>query len=295
MQPSVQTANENQNEQETTFFFQIPNEAVGLMEKKILTPSGATEKIDANDLIWWGFFYTFLVQGTTCYQTRKTISDRFDCSPRTVTRHIERLKTLGLLNVEERKGTSNIYTATTLDQFLAMRTQQPKQKPTLRIVRNEEKPDEPEAEFSACVADLPALPDIVQATDQSAGELRPDPILECVDGLDDVPLTEAPEGFDEVKAPSALTLNENEIEIANLQNQHSEVEEKIRKFDWWLKGKDVEKMIRFASDYGLTRESPQAIRDLVNEKLDNAVRLKNRLEIELESHGIFDHIEEGVY
>lgn len=157
-----------------------------------------------------------------------------------------------------------------------------KQKPTLSIVHNEEKSDEQRAnESGSRPADIQAVPEPVQTPDQSAGDVLPDPVPECASSLVSVPLT--------------LNENENEIEIASLQNQHSEVEEKIRKFDMWLKGKDVEKMIRFAGDYGLTRESPQAIRDLVTEKRDNAVRLKNRLEIELESHGIFDHIAEGVY
>lgn len=56
------------------------------------------------------------------------------------------------------------------------------------IKTKEEKPDEPEAESCACVADLPAISNVVPLPVHPAGDLPPDPSVECVDGLDDVPL-----------------------------------------------------------------------------------------------------------
>ncbi|EGQ5290517.1 hypothetical protein I4A91_002220 [Enterobacter hormaechei] len=105
-------------------FEMLPVEALSLLGKKIRTPDDRVEKIDGDDLVWWMFFFTFLHQKTPCYQTRKTISDRFDCDERTVSRRTARLEKLGLLSIEKRKGTSCIYTATSVEQFLMMKTEQ---------------------------------------------------------------------------------------------------------------------------------------------------------------------------
>jgi len=114
---------ENNNAQEVSGkFAMIPNEILGMLNKNILTPAGTVEKIDGDDLAWWGFFFTFRYQNKPCYQTRKTISDRFDCSEKTVTRRTARLESLGLLTIETRKGTSNIFTASSVEEFLAMKT-----------------------------------------------------------------------------------------------------------------------------------------------------------------------------
>lgn len=114
---------EHNNEQEVTGkFAMIPNELLGMLNKNILTPAGTVEKIDGDDLTWWGFFFTFRYQNKPCYQTRKTISERFDCSEKTVTRRTARLEGLGLLTVKKRKGTSNIYTAASVEEFLAKKT-----------------------------------------------------------------------------------------------------------------------------------------------------------------------------
>lgn len=105
-------------------FEMLPVEALSLLGKKIRTPDGGVMRVDGDDLVWWMFFFTFLHQKTLCYQTRKTISDRFDCDERTVSRRTARLEELGLLTIEKRKGTSSIYTATSVEQFLLMRTDQ---------------------------------------------------------------------------------------------------------------------------------------------------------------------------
>ncbi|MGR7626747.1 hypothetical protein H4O05_03990 [Citrobacter freundii] len=105
-------------------FAMLPNEALSLLGKKIRTPDGRVMKVDGDDLVWWMFFFTFLHQKKPCYQTRKTISDWFDCDERTVSRRTARLEELGLLTIEKRKGTSSIYTATSVEQFLLMKTDQ---------------------------------------------------------------------------------------------------------------------------------------------------------------------------
>ncbi|HAU5793594.1 TPA: hypothetical protein J4786_003288 [Citrobacter amalonaticus] len=298
----------NQNEQERTF------DRLDTEVKRLTTltaEDGTKIPFTGNMKIVYSYLYTFytnekrLNYPDPIYPNMRLIAEENGITLPTAQKCINSLVNAGVLikdSIQVKAGFESNNYIVMLPAEVVARNKTPetqpkptKQKPDLRIVHNEEKPDEQQTEPCACVAPVQALPDPIQTTDQQAGDVPPDPSVECVDVLDDVPLTDAPEGVDEVKAPSALTLNENEIEIASLQNQHSEVEEKIRKFDWWLKGKDVEKMIRFAGDYGLTRESPQAIRDLVTEKRENAVKLKNRLEIELESHDVFDHIAEGVY
>lgn len=97
-------------------FAMLPNEILGILGKNILTPSGRVEKIDGDDLVWWMFFFTFLYQKKPCYQTRKTISDRFECSEKTVTRRTARLESLGLLDIQKRKGTSSIFTAASVEE-----------------------------------------------------------------------------------------------------------------------------------------------------------------------------------
>jgi hypothetical protein len=68
----------------------IPNEILGMLNKNVRTPAGTVEKIDGDDLAWWGFFFTFRYQKMQCYQNRNTISDRFDCDVKTVTRRTAR-------------------------------------------------------------------------------------------------------------------------------------------------------------------------------------------------------------
>lgn len=114
----------NNQSQVSGKFAMIPDEIIGMLNKNVRTVTGTVEKIDGDDLIWWGFFFTFRYQGMKCYQTRQTISDRFDCSEKTVTRRTARLECLGLLTIEQRKGTSNIYTAASVEEFLAMKTRE---------------------------------------------------------------------------------------------------------------------------------------------------------------------------
>jgi len=123
-------------------FAMIPNEILGMLNKNVLTPAGTVEKIDGDDLAWWGFFFTFRYQNKPCYQTRKTISDRFDCSEKTVTRRTARLESLGLLTIETRKGTSNIFTASSAEEFLEMKT---KKKVTPKGESNGEKAEKQSA------------------------------------------------------------------------------------------------------------------------------------------------------
>ncbi|HAT6804354.1 TPA: hypothetical protein JAN03_20250 [Citrobacter freundii] len=151
------------------------------------------------------------------------------------------------------------------------------------IPKHTKKVKQNEGDIPPQFSDIPAAVESVGDSDgvyDIPGEaIQSDPANECSDGVNACP----------------VTLNTNEVEIAGLQKQLSEAEEKIVKFDNWLKGRDVEKMIRYAGQYGINRELSQSIRDLVTEHRKQAVNDKVRLEIELESHGIFDHIAEGVY
>ena len=155
---------EHNNEQELTGkFAMLPNEVLGMWGKNILTPSGTVEKIDGDDLVWWMFFFTFRHQDKPCYQTRKTISDRFDCSEKTVTRRTARLESLGLLDIRARKGTSSIFTAASVEEFLAKKTNK---KVTPKEESNGEKTNYNDApEISAPVAEQTGLLSFVDASD----------------------------------------------------------------------------------------------------------------------------------
>ncbi|HGK4042949.1 hypothetical protein N5J30_17490 [Klebsiella michiganensis] len=121
---SEENTGTNDESQVSGKFAMIPNEILGMLGKNVRTPAGTVEKIDGDDLAWWGFFFTFRYQKKPCYQNRNTISDRFDCDVKTVTRRTSRLENLGLLEIKPRKGTSNIYTAASVEEFLAMRTRE---------------------------------------------------------------------------------------------------------------------------------------------------------------------------
>ena len=121
---SEENTGTNDESQVSGKFAMIPNEILGMLGKNVRTPAGTVEKIDGDDLAWWGFFFTFRYQKKPCYQNRNTISDRFDCDVKTVTRRTARLKRLGLLTIEQRKGTSSVYTAASVEEFLAMRTRE---------------------------------------------------------------------------------------------------------------------------------------------------------------------------
>ena len=121
---SEENTGTNDEAQVSGKFARIPNEILGMLGKNVRTPAGTVEKIDGDDLAWWGFFFTFRYQKKPCYQNRNTISDRFDCDVKTVTRRTARLKRLGLLTIEQRKGTSSVYTAASVEEFLAMRTRE---------------------------------------------------------------------------------------------------------------------------------------------------------------------------
>lgn len=179
---------EHNNEQEVTGkFAMIPIETLGMLNKNILTPAGTVEKIDGDDLTWWGFFFTFRYQNKPCYQTRKTISERFDCSEKTVTRRTARLEGLGLLTVKKRKGTSNIFTAASVEEFLAKKTNKkvtPKEESSGEETKRQPVTDAPEisapvAEQSGSVspvaaggdASLPAGDDAVNALSQERQEV----------------------------------------------------------------------------------------------------------------------------
>ncbi|MFU7833272.1 hypothetical protein [Raoultella planticola] len=169
---NVENTETNDESQVSGLFAMIPNEILGMLNKNVRTPSGTVEKIDGDDLAWWGFFFTFRNQKKPCYQNRNTISDRFDCDVKTVTRRTARLERLGLLTIEQRKGRSSIYTAASVEEFLAMKTRE-KVTP-----KSEEKQDdgksemqaEPQTEQAAATAtpstDAPAN----QPTDTPAGQ-----------------------------------------------------------------------------------------------------------------------------
>ncbi|MCS3430577.1 hypothetical protein [Klebsiella sp. BIGb0407] len=157
----------NNNESEVSGkFAMIPNEILGMLGKNVRTPAGTVEKIDGDDLAWWGFFFTFRYQKMKCYQTRQTISDRFDCDVKTVTRRTARLERLGLLTIEQRKGTSNIYTATSVEEFLAMKTRE-KVTP-----KTEEKKENGKSEMQA-----PIDASTNQPADESAGQNTSLPVV----------------------------------------------------------------------------------------------------------------------
>lgn len=164
-------------------FEMLPVEALSLLGKKIRTPDGRVEKIDGDDLVWWMFFFTFLHQKTPCYQTRKTISDRFDCDERTVSRRTARLEELGLLTIEKRKGTSSIYTATSVEQFLLMKTDQ-------KVTPKEESNGDKTNKKPATVASASATNDPEQqpSVSWSAGDSSDD-----VPAHDDPSLSDLPE------------------------------------------------------------------------------------------------------
>lgn len=121
---NVENTGTNDEPQVSGKFAMIPNEILGMLNKNVRTPAGTVEKIDGDDLAWWGFFFTFRYQKMQCYQNRNTISDRFDCDVKTVTRRTARLERLGLLTIEQRKGRSSIYTAASVEEFLAMKTRE---------------------------------------------------------------------------------------------------------------------------------------------------------------------------
>jgi len=156
-------------------FAMLPNEALSLLGKKIRTPDGRVMKVDGDDLVWWMFFFTFLHQKKPCYQTRKTISDWFDCDERTVSRRTARLEELGLLTIEKRKGTSSIYTATSVEQFLLMKTDQ-------KVTPKEESNGDKTNKKPATVASVSATND----PEQQSGVQQP-----IGDSGDDVPANDA--------------------------------------------------------------------------------------------------------
>lgn len=145
---SEENTGTNDESQVSGKFAMIPNEILGMLNKNVRTPSGTVEKIDGDDLAWWGFFFTFRYQGMKCYQNRNTISDRFDCDVKTVTRRTARLERLGLMTIEQRKGTSSVYTAASVEEFLAMKTRE-KVTPKIEGIKGDGKFDEddtPQAE-----------------------------------------------------------------------------------------------------------------------------------------------------
>lgn len=138
---SVETEKTNNESEVSGKFAMIPNEILGMLGKNVRTPAGTVEKVDGDDLAWWGFFFTFRYQGMKCYQNRNTISDRFDCDVKTVTRRTARLERLGLLAIEQRKGISSVYSAASVEEFLAMRTRE-KVTPKIEEIKGNGKSDE---------------------------------------------------------------------------------------------------------------------------------------------------------
>lgn len=156
---NVENTGTNDESQVSGKFAMIPNEILGMLGKNVRTPAGTVERIDGDDLAWWGFFFTFRYQKKPCYQNRNTISDRFDCDVKTVTRRTARLERLGLLTIEQRKGISSIYTAVTVEEFLAMKTREkvtPKTEEKKENGKSDEKvePLAPQAEFTDQNPDL---------------------------------------------------------------------------------------------------------------------------------------------
>ena len=182
---SEENTGTNDESQVSGKFAMIPNEILGMLGKNVRTPAGTVEKIDGDDLAWWGFFYTFRYQKKPCYQNRNTISDRFDCDVKTVTRRTARLKRLGLLTIEQRKGTSSVYTAASVEEFLAMRTREkvtPKTEEKQENGNGHEQAETPQAKLAAATAtpstDAPAnqpadqRPDLAPESSEVVAEQR---------------------------------------------------------------------------------------------------------------------------
>lgn len=174
---SEENTETNDESQVSVKFTMIPNEILGMLGKNVRTAAGTVEKIDGDDLTWWGFFFTFRYQKMQCYQNRNTISDRFDCDVKTVTRRTARLERLGLLTIEQRKGRSSIYTAASVEEFLAMKTREkvtPKKTEEKQDDGKSEMQAEPQTEQAAATAtpstDAPAN----QPADQNP-DLAPEP------------------------------------------------------------------------------------------------------------------------
>ncbi|HBQ6910708.1 hypothetical protein [Klebsiella variicola] len=170
-------------------FAMLPNEILGILGKNILTPSGRVEKIDGDDLVWWMFFFTFLYQKKPCYQTRKTISDRFECSEKTVTRRTARLESLGLLDIQKRKGTSSIFTAASVEEFLAKKTNKKVTPKEESNGEDEQQPVTDAPETSAAAAGKPDGVPVVGA-----------PVDDALPIDDNVPLS-GPDGENVVEFP----------------------------------------------------------------------------------------------
>lgn len=181
---SKENTGTNDESQVSGKFTMIPNEILGMLGKNVRTPAGTVEKIDGDDLAWWGFFFTFRYQKMQCYQNRNTISDRFDCDVKTVTRRTARLERLGLLTIEQRKGRSSIYTAASVEKFLAMKTREkvtPKSEEKQGNGNGHEEAAIPQAE-QAKLAAATATPSTDAPANQPAGQnpgvvLEPAPVV----------------------------------------------------------------------------------------------------------------------
>ncbi len=165
---SVENTGNNNESEVSGKFAMIPNEILGMLGKNVRTPAGTVEKIDGDDLAWWGFFFTFRYQGMKCYQNRNTISDRFDCDVKTVTRRTARLERLGLLTIEQRKGTSSVYTAASVEDFLAMKTRE-KVTPKIEGIKGDGKFDEDDTPQAEQAEQAEQAPSADQGVNLAAG------------------------------------------------------------------------------------------------------------------------------
>ncbi|HBU9918149.1 TPA: hypothetical protein MDK20_001021 [Klebsiella aerogenes] len=244
---------EHNNEQEVTGkFAMIPNEILGMLNKNILTPAGTVEKIDGDDLAWWGFFFTFRYQNKPCYQTRNTISARFDCSEKTVTRRTGRLESLGLLTIETRKGTSNIFTASSVEEFLARKTKKkvtPKEESNGEKTKKQSATVSPTAIYSESKSEQRATDD-PEPTAPSAGVGKPLPDIHS-------------DQHDDVSASNDSSLSDlpsvNPLTGADAVNERDYAD--LNTLNHWVEGYDNEGFMAYGATWGI--EKPGAITDLI--------------------------------
>lgn len=225
------------------YYARIPNEVLGMISKKVITPNGNVEKIDGDDLVWWGFFYTFLYQKKACYMTRETIAERLDCDPKTVTRRTTKLERLGLLTVNKRSGTSNIYTAATVEQFLAMKTSEkvtPKTEKAEQNGKSESKEQQPAA----------VEPSTVGNGEHNCLQQLVDHRVDAVSPHDEVSEEDDPPFPEEKQEPKQNPAVQTERNIAH-----------PNKLSNWINGGDDEGFMAYGKLWGETK--PRKIADLI--------------------------------
>ncbi|HCT9406352.1 TPA: hypothetical protein OUC36_002918 [Raoultella ornithinolytica] len=96
--------------------------------KNIMIPAGVVMRVTDTDLKWFTHFYTFEAQGKKCYQSIKTIAKEMGRAASVAQDRIDKLQTLGLLEVGKepyKDGWRNTYTCTPIDVIVSRMTDAP--------------------------------------------------------------------------------------------------------------------------------------------------------------------------